>query len=270
METKEQLRQELFSIEQWEKEQSGLWIWDRIARLPFKLLDKATPKIIQRKMSKLLDEVGYYIQSGGKYLSSERAILRKVEAFSHQPVHTIADVQRVPLAAMDETARSIQRTHVNAATVQGASTGVGGVFMLAADIPAVLAISLKTVQEIAVSYGYDPNERLERVFIIKCLQFVSSDLVGKQAILNEITDFANRDNRHELVSQMQGWREVMLAYREQYSLKKMFRLIPIAGILFGALSNRSTLDELSEAAIMLYRKRRILEKMQQLEQGSVV
>ncbi|MCP3761576.1 EcsC family protein [Domibacillus sp. A3M-37] len=263
METKETLMEHLQKIEQWENDQKGLWIWDRAARLPFAILDKMTPSFIQRKIGSLLDELGYYLQSGGKYLTKQSSILKKLERHAETPVHTIDDVKKLPLSAMDQTALSIQKSHAGAATVQGATTGIGGIFTLAADIPATLALSLKTLQEIAVAYGYDPNEREERVFVIKCLQFSSSDIVGKRAILKEISDYANRGNSKEMISQMQGWREVVLSYREQYSLKKVFRLIPVVGIIFGAISNRSMIEDLSDTAMMLYRKRRILERLAQ-------
>ncbi|OLN23882.1 hypothetical protein BTO30_02180 [Domibacillus antri] len=261
METKEALLTELELIERWENDQKGLWIWDKAARLPFALLDRVTPAFIQKRISALLDEIGYYIQSGGKYLTKERSILKKLERHAETPVHTIEDAARVPLKAMDETALSIQKSHAGAATVQGAATGVGGFLTLAADIPATLAISLKTLQEIAVSYGYDPNEREERVFIIKCLQFTSSDIVGKKAILEELSDYANRNSSKQMISHLQGWREVVLSYREQYSLKKIFRLVPVVGIVFGAISNRSMIEDIADAGMMLYRKRRILERL---------
>ncbi|MEM1504187.1 EcsC family protein [Domibacillus sp. 8LH] len=265
METKQTLIEQLQQIGQWEKDQKGLWIWDRAARLPFAILDKLTPSFIQRKIGSLLDELGYYVQSGGKYLTRQDSILKKLERNAEIPVHSIEDVKKLPISVMDETAFSIQKSHAGAATVQGAATGIGGIFTLAVDIPATLAISLKMLQEIAVAYGYDPNEREERIFIIKCLQFSSSDIVGKRAILKEIANYADRGSSKEMISQMQGWREVVLSYREQYSLKKVFRLVPVVGIVFGALSNRSMIEELSDTAIMLYKKRRILEKLAETE-----
>ncbi|OKL35814.1 EcsC family protein [Domibacillus mangrovi] len=265
METKEQLFEELESIKRWENEQKGLWIWDKLARLPFAFLDRMTPSFIQKRIGALLDELGYYIQSGGKYLTQQRSTLKKLERNARMPVHTIEDVTRIPLRAMDETALSIQKAHAGAATVQGATTGVGGFLTLAVDIPATLAISLKTLQEIAVSYGYDPNEREERIFIIKCLQFTSSDVVGKKAILQELSDYTNRSNNKQMISHLQGWREVVLGYREQYGLKKLLRLVPIIGIVFGAISNRSMIEDIADAGMMLYRKRRILERIISLD-----
>ena len=58
LESPELLRAALAEIAKWEKEQNKLMIWDRIARLPFKLLDKVTPKFIHEKIGQLLDELG--------------------------------------------------------------------------------------------------------------------------------------------------------------------------------------------------------------------
>lgn len=119
------------------------------------------------------------------------------------------------------------------AAVQGATTGVGGLLTLGIDIPIILGLSLKTLQEIAISYGYNPNSKEERIFIIKCLQFASSDYVGKQAILLSMTD--GERNRYT-ISQLQGWREVIAAYRDNFGWKKLFQMVPVAGLFSGRLS----------------------------------
>ena len=43
MESRDELLSELQKIEVWEKDQSDLWFWERLGRLPFKVLDKITP-----------------------------------------------------------------------------------------------------------------------------------------------------------------------------------------------------------------------------------
>ncbi|MGC8227425.1 EcsC family protein [Pseudobacillus badius] len=263
METKQQLAAELAAIEKWEKEQKQLGIWDKMARLPFKLLDKATPKIIQNKLALLLEEVGSFLQTGGQYLVQEKSILKKIEAANPGiTVESIDDAAAVPLKKMDAVAEEIKQSRANMATVQGASTGVGGVFTLAVDIPLLLGLSLKTLQEIAIAYGYDPEQREERVFIIKCLQFTSSDVVGKKAILTELASFyEGRRQSQEMISQLQGWREVMYTYRDQMGSKKMFQLIPIAGVVFGAFTNRTAVLDAADNAAMLYKKRRVMERL---------
>lgn len=68
LESKEQLMNYLQEIEKWEEDQKGLFFWEKLGRLPFKLLDKITPKFIQEKLGILVSELGNYIQTGGKYL----------------------------------------------------------------------------------------------------------------------------------------------------------------------------------------------------------
>ena len=50
MESRETLDGELEQILKWEKEQKDLFIWDKIGRLPFAMLDKVMPKAIKQKI----------------------------------------------------------------------------------------------------------------------------------------------------------------------------------------------------------------------------
>jgi hypothetical protein len=264
MESRQALEEELKRIEKWEKDQSGLFFWERISRLPFKILDKITPKFVHEKIGVLLDEIGSYIQTGGKYLIQEKTIFSLIEKKTDTPISSIADIKNIPLHTMDEVSKEHAETWSTVATIQGATTGIGGIFTLAIDIPALLGMSLKTLQEIALIHGYDPKDKSERVFIIKCLQFSAADVVGKQAILKELSSFYQEDkNSYEMMSQLQGWREVVYTYRDNFGWKKLFQMIPIAGIIFGAMTNRSMIQDLTEVGNMLYRKRRIMDRLYQ-------
>ncbi|WP_372011204.1 EcsC family protein [Paenibacillus chitinolyticus] len=264
-ETKDELLMRLNEIDKWEQEQKDIFFWEKLGRLPFALLDKVTPRFLQDRIGQLIDEIGSYIQTGGKYLVSENGMLEHLskhtaeEKNARQDVPSIREAAHLPLAVMDRAADSLAESRSALATVQGATTGFGGIFTLAIDIPALLGLSLKVLQEIAVCYGYDPNDKKERIFIINCLQFSSSDIVGKKAILEKLSAY-DAEGRQS-VSQLQGWREVVTTYRDNFGWKKLFQMIPIAGMLFGAYFNRGTIRDVAEAGKMLYRKRRILEKL---------
>ncbi len=263
METKEQLQQYLIEIEKWEKDQKGLWFWEKISRLPFKLLDRFTPKFIQEKLSQMIGELGKYVQTGGQYLVSEQSIIASVQRQTDLPITTIEEIGQLPIDKMTELTEGIVKERKRFATIQGATTGAGGIFTLAIDVPAVLGTALKTLQEIAILHGYDPKNDEERVFIVKCLQFASSDIVGKEAILNELSRInKSADDKEEMISQLKGWQEVFYTYRDQYGWKKLFQMIPILGIVFGAYANKGMIEDVSEAGMMLYRKRRVYEKLQ--------
>ncbi|MFC0187493.1 EcsC family protein [Fictibacillus aquaticus] len=261
-ETKEQLQSMLHDIEKWEKDQKSLWFWERIGRIPFMLLDKFTPKFIQDKMMTLVDEIGGFIQTGGRYLISEQSIMNRFSKHTGGSDGVqLEDVASMPVNVMEQVAQELRSSRKNIASVQGASTGIGGVFTLAADIPLSLGLALKTLQEISLAYGYDPHEQEERYFIIKCLQFASSDVVGKKAILEDLTALNRSETNRQAFSQVQGWREVVMTYRDNYGWKKLFQMVPVAGIVFGAFINRSAIDEVAETGMMLYKKRRVLERL---------
>jgi hypothetical protein len=264
------LKEELKKVEAWENEQKDLWFWEKIGRLPFMLLDKLTPKFIQDKIGVAIDEIGNYIQTGGQYLIKEENILKKFAPDSPSDELKIELLEQVPISKMDEIAEELRSSRTKMATVQGATTGIGGLFTLAIDIPVLLGLSLKVLQEISICYGYDPKEKSERIFIVKCLQFTSSDIVGKKAILEELSSFRQGGQNQQMISQLQGWREVVTTYRDSFGWKKLFQMIPIAGMIFGAFINRSSINDVAEAGKMLFRKRRILERLYEIDQGKPI
>ncbi|MGP7815929.1 EcsC family protein [Niallia sp. 01092] len=260
METVDNLKNELASINKWEKEQGDLWFWEKLSRLPFKILDKWTPAFIQNKIGQLLDEMGNYIQSGGTILSNVSSVKKY---YQHLSVASLDEVRDLPIDEMKKAGEKIAKSRKNWATFQGASTGIGGFLTLSLDIPVLLAMQIKLLQDIAICHGYNPNEKKERIFIVKCLQFVSADIVGKKTILEQLSAYDQNSDQvqREVISEIQGWREVVYAYRDSFGWKKLFQMVPVIGIVFGAFSNRSSMETIAEAAIMFYRKRRIVERL---------
>ncbi len=277
IDTQENLHAALREIEAWERDQKDLWFWEKLGRLPFMLLDKITPKFVQEKLGQAVDEIGSYIQNGGRYLISERSIIERMQrnaapdGVNELPDEEAASIEQVavmPLAVMNLSAEQLAASRKAVATLQGATTGIGGIFTLAVDIPAVLGLSLKIIQEIAICYGFDPKNKEERIFTVKVMQFASSDIIGKKAILEELSAYDKAGRGNQMMSQLQGWREVVAVYRDNFGWKKLFQMIPVAGMLFGAIINRGMLNDVAEAAAMLYRKRRVLLKLAEIEAGS--
>lgn len=258
MENKEFLLQQLKEIEKWEKEQKSLFFWEKIGRIPFMILDKITPKFIHEKIGVVLDELSKYVNAGGQNLVSVPTSLTKMsKELGIEQLTDIENVSQLSIEHMDKASNAFITSRKQFATVQGATTGFGGIFTLAIDVPILLGLTLKTLQEIAISYGYDPNDQEERIFIIKCLQFTSSDIVGKKAILEELTNVEGKKG----FSQMEGWREVFYTYRDNMGWKKLFQMVPIAGLIFGAYLNKQAIADVGEAGKMLYKKRRIIERL---------
>lgn len=298
-ESRQYLESQLETILKWEKEQKDVFFWEKIGRIPFMILDRLTPKIVRDKVGEALNEVGSFIQSGGKYLVSKKSVMKvlsetdargteglkdsleaeaestvghdeagnKKDGLHHEAdeVLTLDEAAKLSIHVMDTAASGITAKRVKFAAAQGAATGIGGIFTIAADIPLVLGQSLKVLQEMALCYGYDPNDPKERVFIVKCLQFSSADIVGKKAVLEELAAFDDELNSDQVFSQIQGWREVVQSYTDSFGMKKLFQLIPIAGIVFGSISNKGTIGDVAETGKMLYKKRRINQRLRNME-----
>ncbi|MCW3793457.1 EcsC family protein [Paenibacillus sp. LS1] len=280
MDSRETLDHELEQILKWEKQQKDLFIWDKIGRLPFAMLDKVMPKALKQKIGDSLNDVGQYVQNGGKFLVQKKKVAKLLQEEAEKSGYSMTDttdrleqyaeaegtakihsVENLPLQVLDQVADNITESRTKFAAAQGAATGFGGIVTIAADIPMVMGLSLKVLQEMALCYGYDPDEPLERIFIVKCLQFSSADIVGKKAIIEELAAYDDPDKPIEVVSQMQGWREVFNSYSESFGWKKLFQLVPIAGMVFGSVSNKNTIRDVAEAGKMLYKKRLILQRL---------
>lgn len=266
-----ELEQALQEVEKWEREQKDLSFFDKIGRLPFTLLERFTPAGLQRKISELLDELGAYLQTGGKYLVQKKHVLNKLQAkraemdpaaAGQRAEPEVALARSLPLAVCDAVAAEVMEANKKMAFAQGATTGFGGLFTLAIDIPAVLGLALKALQETANCYGFDPDDPRERVFIVKCMQFTTSDVVGKQAILKDVADYDNPERERAGLSEMQGWRETMASFTDSFGWKKLFQTIPVVGMVFGSFSNRSMIHDMAETGQYLYRKRAILARLQ--------
>lgn len=266
-ESEEVLREQLVKIDAWERGQKDLWFWEKLGRLPFALLDRITPAAVQNKLGQAIDELGSYVQTGGRYLYSEKSVLELLGQAAREAgceaeeLVAAKDARQLPIVVMDRASAQLMESRGKMAAVQGATTGFGGIFTLAVDIPALLGLSLKVLQEMAVCYGYDPNDPRERIFIVKCLQFSSADIVGKRAVLEELSAFDQGKTDAKVASQLQGWREVVATYRDNFGWKKLFQLVPVAGMVFGAWINKGTVSDAAEAGRMLYRKRRILARL---------
>lgn len=268
MESKESLIQSLKEVEAWEKGQNDLWFWEKLGRLPFVLLDRITPAFVREKLGLAVDEMTAFLETGGTYLVQDEPIYNRFRKRMKEGSSSKIgknEIAAVPLSMMNEVAIELKDSRATFATVQGATTGIGGIFTLALDIPLLIGTSLKVLQEMSLCYGYRPEEKKERLFVVKCLQFASSDIVGKKAILAELSQFDDPHAQKDVIAQLQGWREVVVTYTENFGWKKLFQMVPIAGILFGAYLNRSTVQDVAEAGMMLYRKRRILERMREID-----
>ncbi|CAN7473433.1 EcsC family protein [Rossellomorea sp. LjRoot5] len=138
-----------------------------------------------------------------------------------------------------------------AATIEGAGTGAGGVFLGLADFPLLLSIKMKFLSECSLIHGYDPKQYEERLFLLYVFQLAFSSDTHKKKVLHIIE---NWEDEKEKLKEL-DWKTFQQEYRDYIDLVKMLQLIPGVGAVVGAYANYQLLDQLGEVAKFAYRIR---------------
>jgi hypothetical protein len=142
-----------------------------------------------------------------------------------------------------------------AATIEGAGTGAGGIFLGLADFPLLLSIKMKFLSECSAIHGYDTKQYEERLFLLYVFQLAFSSDSHKKHVLYIIE---NWDEEKEKLMEL-DWRTFQQEYRDYIDFVKLFQLIPGVGAVVGAYANYQLLDQLGEVAKFAYRIRHFNE-----------
>lgn len=155
------------------------------------------------------------------------------------------------LAQMDEELVEKMELYRKTATIEGAGTGAGGIFLGLADFPLLLTIKMKFLFEAAAVYGFDTKEYEERLFILHIFKLAFSSEEQRRETLAIIENWEER--KQEIVDM--DWREFQQEYRDFIDFIKMLQLVPGIGAVVGAYANYNLLDSLGEVAKNCYRIR---------------
>jgi hypothetical protein len=170
-------------------------------------------------------------------------------------------VQRtLGLESADKEAKELFALYQKIAVAEGAGTGAGGIMLSMVDFPALIAIKMKFLFELAHVYGYDTNHFSERVFILKVFQMTFSGPENRARLLYSITHW--HIEKEQWVSDAEysrnmDWETFQIEYRDAIDFRKMLQMVPGIGAVAGAWANYTILEELREFAMNAYRLRRL-------------
>ncbi|WP_436832961.1 EcsC family protein [Parapedobacter sp. DT-150] len=146
-------------------------------------------------------------------------------------------------------------TYKKMASAEGAVTGAGGILMGIADFPALLAIKMKMLFDIAAIYGFDVRQYKERLFLLTVFQLAFSSHQHRADVYHRLLHWdAYAEGLPDDVDSF-DWRTFQLEYRDYIDLAKMAQLIPIIGAAVGAVVNYRLVKQLGAAAMNCYRMR---------------
>ncbi|KOP68137.1 ecsC [Bacillus sp. FJAT-18019] len=176
--------------------------------------------------------------------------------------------KRLQLESADQEAKELFALYQKIAVAEGAGTGAGGIMLSMVDFPALIAIKMKFLFEMAHVYGYDTKHFSERVFILKVFQMTFSGPENRARLLDSIKRWHNeKEQWHSEAeySKNMDWETFQIEYRDAMDFRKMLQMVPGIGAIAGAWANYSILEELREFAMNAYRLRRLHDDLGSLD-----
>lgn len=170
-------------------------------------------------------------------------------------------VQRfASLEEADQEARNALSLYQKIAAAEGAGTGAGGILLNVVDFPALIAIKMKFLFELAHIYGYDTKTFSERIFLLNVFRLAFSGDLQRGPVLGTIKRWRYEkelwSSDAEYYRDM-DWETFQKEYRDSIDFRKMLQMLPGIGAVAGAWANYTILQELGEVAMNAYRIRKL-------------
>jgi hypothetical protein len=170
------------------------------------------------------------------------------------------DLRSADLAKCDELARGQFNENAVLASIEGAGTGLGGLALLAADLPLLLTINLRLAQQVAQAYGFSLSGTQYRPLVLAVFNAAANGKSSsRHQALREVTVAAaglahgHPYNGHVSGSFHAQNRHLPREIAKNLIGRKLAQTIPIAGAVVGAGVNYWFTLQTAETAYMLFR-----------------
>jgi hypothetical protein len=214
-------------------------------------LFKKSP-FLQRVSKKAQGKINELIPAKGHQIITD-SIKQMVKALLVGSYVTTKKENRAGSSLMEKDKMAAEKLsfYRKTATLEGAGTGAGGIFLGLADFPLLLSIKMKYLSETATIYGFNPEKLEERIFILHVFSLAFSSEEKRLETFEVIENWEERKQNYEDMD----WQSFQQEYRDHIDFIKMLQLVPGIGAVVGAYANYNLLDSLGEVAMNCYRLR---------------
>lgn len=225
---------------------------------------------------------------------SPRRVVARHKKSGHE-VSKLADVRRLDLEQIDEVrGRGASWYYPALAALSGAGAGfvisgselvvipsagvaaapTGGVIVgaFAGDAAFVLGLSSRVVGQLALSYGYDPEDPAEKLFILSVVNagtaMSATAKTAAMADVSRLTQALVRGKSWAVLSESvisKVSQQVAKVFSFRLTKKGLGKAIPSIGIVVGGALNWTTLESIVDTADVAYRRRLLIEKYPQFQ-----
>lgn len=184
-------------------------------------------------------------------------------------VSTIEELRKKDLYLSDKLSSNVAAWARGIAIAEGGSTGMAGLFGMAVDVPTLVTLALRTIQKIALCYGYKCNTEAEKMMVFQIMSSASANSVQeKTATLATLKQIETAIRTHtwkvlaEQAANKQGIPAFIMCIKNlakqlgiNITKRKALQTIPIVSAGIGAVMNAAYITDITEAAIRIYEKR---------------
>ena len=265
----------LQEIKEWEQAGPGRLIKSiDILGAPIRMVIKSVPESVKHSVGKAIMGFMEMLKDISYWSFSNKSILKEARKCGIN-AETISDLADQDLQKLDRLARGYFSSNKVIAALEGAGCGLGGFALIAADIPALLGIGFRSIQQIGISYGFN-MQNPDMVPVIMGVLHASSGVsvavkssvladmhIAAAALVRDVAykEIAERTKTGvvvELLTRSTGVLPRQLA--ENITRRKLSQLIPIVGAAIGAGFNYWFMGNIVVSAFMIFRKMHLERK----------
>ncbi len=240
---------------------------------------KLIPDNVKGSLGKVTETVVEKLQDLSKWTVKEDDVLKRTKEFEIDS-ETILALKKASVHDLDHVAEGFIRQNAQFAAAEGFGSGIIGWPGLIADLPALFTLSMRTLYQISLSYGYrvdeeNGNQDFEIGYMFRIFKIATAaEKVEKTKGLLDLKDFESsfndeveqsvgNDYTTKQVSKSAAIQLSSLIIREiieQTFTRKLVTLAPGIGAVLTGGFNYAYVNDVGKAAFMLYRERFLMDK----------
>lgn len=242
------------------------WLDDMFARLP---------EDIQEKFFNQLDQWLFTIQSIIQQSENQAEKIQNLltEArVKYDKIEMLSDFKQLPIEQLNYFANREKSNHQLISLIQGGVSGSGRRLLLGIDIPLMITINLRAIQNIACSYSYDIRNPFEMMMALKLFHAATLPRrFQKQAwndLIDEVKDKQDAyfyEGDEKIIDEkwsLQLFTQILKSWAILIFRRKKNEGVSLISLAIGAGVNYQQTKKVTEFAQRFYQYRLLLEKSQ--------
>ena len=225
-----------------------------------KIQDKIPAKLIDTLNTAFYKGFQLVFEKGSSYI--EKTYNKDKIELDHDINNYALDkrINKRHINKMDRYSKQSKLVNSTISVVEGSVLGVLGIGL--PDIPLFLAVLVRTIYEIALSYGYSYSTQEEKAYLLLLIRTAIAKGEERKEFDKKLEAFSDTIDKDLIINTELDTRmkETSNALSQAMLTAKFLQGIPVVGIVGGAV-NYSIVNRIAKYARIKYKKRYLLKKI---------